>query len=276
MVDHLLMPSGAASPELHGRVAVVTGGTSGIGFATASALLQAGASVAITGRSQSKGDAALAALTELGPRNASVMFHAADVTREEEVATLITAVVKRLGGLHIAVNSAANTEIASDTGPKFTDMSLETFEKVVRTCLTSVWICMKHELLAITQSGGGAIVNVSSVDALMGLSGTGSYAAAKSGVNILSRAAAVEYASQGVRINVVSPGAVRTPMLAANLEASTAEERTAIMDGYTSRIAARRIGEPSELAKAILWLLSDHSSYVVGHNLVVDGGMMGG
>jgi NAD(P)-dependent dehydrogenase (short-subunit alcohol dehydrogenase family) len=275
MVDSQPSPSTNGSREFHGRVAVVTGGTSGIGFATASALLQAGASVAITGRNQTKGDSALAALSQLRPTGPKAMFHAADVTREDEVAALISTVVERFGALHIAVNSAANTEIGSDTGPKFADMSLETFEKVVRTCLTSVWICMKHELPAITHSGGGAIVNVSSVDALMGSPGTGSYAAAKSGVNVLSRAAAAEYASQGVRINVVSPGAIHTPMLAANLEAPTSQERAARLGRYTSNIAAGRLGEPAELAEAILWLLSDHSSYVVGHNLVVDGALLG-
>jgi NAD(P)-dependent dehydrogenase (short-subunit alcohol dehydrogenase family) len=262
-------------PDLTGRTAVVTGGTSGIGLATAAALLRAGASVAITGRSHNKGAEALATLKQSTPTDDRIMFRAADVTREDDVSALIAAVVHRFGKLNIAVNSAANAEVPADTGPAFTDMTLQTFESVVRTCLTSVWICMKHELLAITQGGGGAIVNISSVDALLAPPGTGSYAAAKSGVNVLSRAAAAEYASQGVRINVVSPGAIQTPMLARNLDAPTAQERAAILERFTSGIASGRIGQPHELAAAVAWLVSDQASYVVGHNLVVDGAIQG-
>jgi len=261
--------------DFTGRVVLVTGGTSGIGLAAATAFLEAGASVAITGRNLEKGQAVLAQLEQLGSRRGEVLFHRADVTSEAEVTGLVEAVLARFGRLHIAVNSAANVEAAAGTGSFFTDMSLATFEGVVRTCLTSVWLCMKHELLAITESGGGSIINVSSIDALMAEPGTGSYAAAKAGVNALSRAAAAEYASQGVRINVVSPGAVETPMLAQNLDASTEEQRAAIRQRYVSNIAAGRLGQPHELAAAIVWLASDHASYVVGHNMIVDGGVKG-
>ena len=258
-----------------GRVALVTGGTSGIGMATAAALLEAGASVVISGRSAEKGAAALAELEPAARPAASVVFMAADVTSGDEVAALLAAVWDRFGQLHIAVNSAANNEAATDTGPAFTDMTIEAFEGVVRTCLTSVWLCMKHELLAITRSGGGSIVNISSVDALLAAPGNGPYAAAKAGVNVLSRAAAAEYADRGVRINVVSPGAIETPLLAANLDAATAEERSSILRQYVSRIDSRRLGQPRELAAAVVWLASDHASYIVGQNLVVDGGIRG-
>jgi NAD(P)-dependent dehydrogenase (short-subunit alcohol dehydrogenase family) len=265
----------AQFPDLSGRVVLVTGGTSGIGKASAEAFLRSGAVVAITGRSREKGSAALDELTSVGRARESVMFVPADVTREADVAALITAVVDRFGGLHVAVNSAANTEVAVGSGSTFTDMSLEVFDGVVRTCLTSVWLCMKHELTAILASGGGSIINLSSVDALLAAPGTGSYAAAKAGVNALSRAAAAEYASQGVRVNVISPGAIETPMLAANLAAGSAEERDATMARYLSMIDSRRLGMPEELAAAVVWLASDQASYVVGHNLVVDGGIRG-
>jgi NAD(P)-dependent dehydrogenase (short-subunit alcohol dehydrogenase family) len=134
---------------------------------------------------------------------------------------------------------------------------------------------MKYELTAILGSGGGSIINISSVDALLAAPGTGSYAAAKAGVNALSRAAAAEYASQGVRVNVISPGAIETPMLAANLAAAPAKDRDAIMERYLSMIDSRRLGRPEELAAAAVWLASDRASYVVGHNLVVDGGIRG-
>jgi NAD(P)-dependent dehydrogenase (short-subunit alcohol dehydrogenase family) len=253
----------------------VTGGTSGIGKASAAAFLRSGAVVAVTGRSTGKGSSALDELGSVGRSRESVMFVPADVTREADVAAMVATVVDRFGGLHIAVNSAANTEVAGGGGSRFTDMTLEGFEGVVRTCLTSVWLCMKHELTAILASGGGSIINISSVDALLAAPGTGSYAAAKAGVNVLSRAAAAEYASQGVRVNVISPGAIETPMLAANLAAGTAEERDAIMARYLSMIDSRRLGRPEELAAAAVWLASDQASYVVGHNLVVDGGIRG-
>ncbi len=262
-------------PDLAGRVVLVTGGTSGIGKASAEAFLRSGAVVAVTGRSRERGSAALAELALLGLSRESVMFVPADVTREEDVVALVTAVVERFGGLHIAVNSAANVEVAEGSGSNFTDMSLDVFDGVLRTCLTSVWLCMKHELTAILGSGGGSIINISSVDALLAAPGTGSYAAAKAGVNALSRAVAAEYASQGIRVNVISPGAIETPMLAANLAAGSAEERDAIMDRYLSMIDSRRLGRSEELASAVVWLASDHASYVVGHNLVVDGGIRG-
>jgi NAD(P)-dependent dehydrogenase (short-subunit alcohol dehydrogenase family) len=266
---------GKTFPDLNGRVALVTGGTSGIGMASAAALLEAGASVMVSGRSPTRGVGAVAELRPAAQAGASVTFQPADVTKEDDVAALLAAVHDRFGELHIAVNSAANTEAGEYTGPAFTDMTLDTFEGVLRTCLTSVWLCMKHELLAITGTGGGSIVNISSIDALLASAGTGSYAAAKAGVNALSRAAAAEYADRGVRINVVSPGAVETPMLAANLDAATAEERETILNRYLSRIDANRLGRPRELAAAVVWLASEHASYVVGHNLVVDGGITG-
>lgn len=275
MSDREPNPGDSPFADLEGRVVLVTGGTSGIGKASAAAFLRSGAVVAITGRSTEKGSAALDELASVGRSRESVMFVPADVTREEDVAALVAAVVDRFGGLHIAVNGAANTEVAGGSGSRFTDMSLEGFEGVVRTCLTSVWLCMKHELTAILASGGGSIINISSVDALLSAPGTGSYAAAKAGVNVLSRAAAAEYASQGVRVNVISPGAIETPMLAANLAVGSAEERDAVLTRYLSMIDSRRLGLPEELAAAVVWLASDQASYVVGHNLVVDGGIRG-
>ncbi len=188
---------------------------------------------------------------------------------------LVDAVRRRFGDLHIAVNGAANAEGAADSGPAFTNMSLLAFESVIRTTLVSVWLCMRHQLPAIAASGGGSIINISSIDALLAAPGTGSYAAGKAGVNALSRAAAAEYASQGIRINVISPGAGRTPMLEANLAADSEEGRAALLDGYLSRIAARRLGEPQGMAAAAVWLASEHASYVIGHNFVIDGAVDG-
>jgi NAD(P)-dependent dehydrogenase (short-subunit alcohol dehydrogenase family) len=260
---------------MSGRVVLVTGGSSGIGLATAAAFLDAGAAVAIAARDPARGQAALRQLETRASRTDTVMFQPTDVTEETQVVELVGAVQRRFGALHIAVNCAANAEGTADCGPAFTDMPLRAFESVVRTTLTSVWLCMRHQLPAITASGGGSIVNVSSIDALLGSAGTGPYAAAKAGVNALSRAAAAEYASRGIRINVISPGAVLTPMLESNLVADGEDQRAALLEGYLSRIAARRLAQPSELAAAAVWLASDHASYVIGHNLVVDGAVDG-
>jgi NAD(P)-dependent dehydrogenase (short-subunit alcohol dehydrogenase family) len=145
-----------------------------------------------------------------------IAFRVADVTDEAAVAELVQATVSRFGRLDYAFNNAANTEAATGNGA-FTDMRLEEFEGIVRTSLTSVWLSMKHELPAILDSGGGAIVNTSSMDAELRIAGTGSYAAAKAGCEALTVATAKEYAARGVRINAVRPGAIRTRMLGANL-----------------------------------------------------------
>ncbi|WP_347056885.1 SDR family oxidoreductase [Blastococcus sp. HT6-30] len=254
---------------------LVTGGTSGIGLATAAAFLDAGAAVAVAGRDAGPGQTALRRLEPHAREACMVMFQLTDVTEEGEVEELVRAVQRRFGGLDIAVNGAANAEGAADSGPAFTDMSSSAFEYLVRASLTSVWLCMPHELPAIAASGGGSIINISSIDALLAPAGTAPYAAAKAGVNALSRAAAAEYASRGIRVNVISPGAVRTPMLEANLAADSEEARAALLDGYLSRIAARRLGEPREVAAAAVWLASEHASYVIGHNLVIDGAVDG-
>jgi NAD(P)-dependent dehydrogenase (short-subunit alcohol dehydrogenase family) len=255
------------SNEFTGKVALVTGGTSGIGFATAAAFLRAGASVAVCGRSVERGKAAVEQLTPLG----AVHFFAVDVTDEKATAQTVQDVVTRFGRLDHAFNNAANTEAAAGEG-SFTTMALAEFEGIVRASLTSVWLSMKHELPALLPHGG-TIVNTSSMDAELRMAGTGSYAAAKAGVEALSTAAAKEYAAQGVRINVVRPGAIRTPMLEKNLQGDSDADSQEREDRYRSLIAMRRIGEPHEIAQAVLWLSSPRSSYVTGQVITVDGSL---
>ena len=149
-------------------------------------------------------------------------------------------------------------------------MSMAEFDGVVRASLHSVWSCMKHILPVLTRPGG-TIVNTSSMDAQLRSAGSGSYAAAKSGVEALTVAAAKEFAAQGVRINAIRPGAIRTPMLERNLAADTPEGQRANEARYESIIALGRIGEPSEVADAVLWLSSPRSSYVTAQVITVDG-----
>ena len=263
----LAMGTGGGN-DFAGQVALVTGGSSGIGLATARAFLDQGAAVAICGRSAPRGRQAVEALSAHG----EVEFFASDVTDDSAVARLVDDVVARFGRLDHAFNNAANTESATGDGG-FTAMTLAEFEGIVRASLTSVWLCMKHELPALLDGGGGSIVNTSSMDAQLRMAGTGSYAAAKSGVEALTASAAKEFAARGVRINAIRPGAIRTPMLEKNLQAASPAERQAHEDRYRSMIAMRRVGEPSEIADAVLWLCSPRSSYVTGQVITVDGAL---
>lgn len=257
-----------AAADFVGQVALVTGGSSGIGLATAQAFLKRGASVAICGRSVARGQQAVEALCALG----EVEFFPADVTKEADVARMVGDVVARFGRLDHAFNNAANTESATGEGG-FSAMELADFEGIVRASLTSVWLCMKHELPALLGGDRGAIVNTSSMDAQLRMAGTGSYAAAKAGVEALTVAAAKEFANRGIRINAIRPGAIRTPMLEKNLQADSPAQRREHEERYRSMIAMGRIGEPSEIADAVLWLCSPRSSYVTGQIITVDGSL---
>ncbi|MGH9886080.1 MAG: SDR family NAD(P)-dependent oxidoreductase [bacterium] len=246
------------------RVAVVMGGTSGIGLATARLLVEAGAWVTIAGRSQDKGEQAVAAL---GPR---ARYVRADVASASQVAAVIDDAMQRRGRLDWAVNAAA----ISDTRlVRTAEITEDEWDRTIAADLKGAWLSMKYELTAMLGGGGGSIVNVSSLNGLTAAPMAAAYSAAKHAMHGLSKTAAAEYVAQGIRVNVVCPGAHLTPMLQQVFEQRSPGQPELAEAAYRDFIPMGRIGDPVECARAIVWLLSDAASYVTGAVLTVDGGL---
>ncbi|HTA72836.1 MAG TPA: glucose 1-dehydrogenase [Gemmatimonadaceae bacterium] len=249
---------------MQGKVALVTGGSSGIGLATAHLFARQGASVVIAARNPQRGAAALYALRAAG---ADAEFVQTDVSLNDEVSALMRAVIERYDRLDFAVNSAATDEVGMGLTA---DLSEADFDSAIALNLKSVWLCMKYEIKRmLEQREGGSIVNVSSVNGLGGVPGAGTYAVAKAGVIALAKSAAMEYAARRIRVNALVAGAYDTPLLRRAVERYAKGDTSA----YTSRIPLGRIGNPEEAAEAAVWLCSEASSYVTGNAMIVDGGM---
>jgi NAD(P)-dependent dehydrogenase (short-subunit alcohol dehydrogenase family) len=250
------------------RVVLVTGGTSGIGRATALAFARDGAVVAVSGRNAERGAAVVDELRAISP---ACRYIQADVSSFAGVERMVAAVVEACGRLDVAVNNAATFDegIFKETAA-FTE---EEFDVHLAANLKSVWACMKFELEAMASQGRGAIVNVSSVNGLGGVPQNALYATAKAGVLALTKSAALEYAARGIRVNALVAGGFRTPMLEGVFSRIAPDDPAAVAQSYATMTPVQRIGDPAEAAAAILWLASDAASYVVGHSLIVDGGL---
>jgi NAD(P)-dependent dehydrogenase (short-subunit alcohol dehydrogenase family) len=247
-----------------GRVAVIMGGTSGIGLATARLLVEQGGHVVIAGRDRERG---VKAARDLG---SGALFVRADVVQASEVASVVAEAVARWGRLDWAVNAAA----LGDLQPALTaEITEEAWDSTVAVALKGAWLSMKFELPAMLGTGGGSIVNVSSVNGLSGTPSAAAYCAAKHGLHGLSKTAAMEYAGRGIRVNVVCPGAHLTPMLRGVFDKLAPGAPAEAEAMYSARIPMGRVGAPVECAQAIVWLLSDAASYVTGAVLTVDGGL---
>ena len=249
--------------SLEGRVALVTGGSAGIGLATAVAFAREGAKVMIGSRDRVRGEAAAQKVREAG---ADVEFVATDVGRPAQVEALIAACVERFGRLDCAFNNAA----FGGSGALTADIDEQEFEQTMAVNLRGVWLCMKHEIRQMLQQGGGSIVNMSSVDGLTGSPNGSAYSASKHGVDGLTRSAAIEYGREGIRINAICGGGFATEMLARGYG-----HDLAWVERYRRpAIPLGRLGRPEECAEAVVWLSSDAASYVTGVCLPVDGGLL--
>jgi len=242
------------------QVALVTGAASGMGLATARAFAQAGAAVTLADVEENAVRAAAEELISAGHNAIAVRCNVAD---EADVAAMLQQTISRFGQLDAAFNNAGVQSPAVETA----ESSSEEFERVNAINLRGVWSCMKYELRQMRHQGSGAIVNCSSIGGLIGIPGRAIYHASKHGVIGLTKSAALEYASKGIRINAVCPGTIDTPMVADML----AKEPDAMKDILRDQPIGR-LGRADEIASAVLWLCSPGASFVIGHALVVDGG----
>jgi NAD(P)-dependent dehydrogenase (short-subunit alcohol dehydrogenase family) len=241
------------------QVVLITGALTGIGRATAIAFAREGTKIVVSGRHDKEGQKLVIELRNLG---AEAEFVRADVRQEGDIEKLVDYAVSRFGGLDVAVNNAG-TE--GKPGP-FTDQTAETYAATFDTNVLGTLLSMKHELRVMLAQGSGSIVNVSSTFGHTGAAGASIYAASKHAVEGLTKSAALEVAGAGVRVNVVAPGPIATPML--NRFSGT-DERKAFL---VSRVPLKRVGRPEEIAEAIVFISSDKASFITGASYLVDGG----
>jgi NAD(P)-dependent dehydrogenase (short-subunit alcohol dehydrogenase family) len=249
---------------LENKVALVTGGTSGIGKAAALALAKAGAKVVVSGRREEEGRAVEQAIKEAG---GNALFVRADVSREADVKALVDKTVATFGRLDVAFNNAG---IEGQMGLTTDTQTPEHFDSVFNINVKGVLLSMKHEALAMLRNGGGSIINTSSIAGQIGLAGAGVYVASKHAVNGLSKSAALEFAKKGIRVNTVSPGTIQTEMI----DRMMGVGETDVRKSWESPHPVGRFGTVDEVAAAVVWLASPASSFVTGTDIAVDGGYM--
>jgi NAD(P)-dependent dehydrogenase (short-subunit alcohol dehydrogenase family) len=245
---------------LDGRVALVTGAGAGIGRASALVFAREGARVVVVDIDDEAGDETVD-LVERGGGEAT--FVHADVSYADQVERMVQHAVSTFGGLDCALNNAG----MGSGGQPIADYPLSEWDRAIGVMLTGVFLGMKYEIPAMLARGGGAIVNTSSVAGLTGYPGQSGYIAAKHGVIGLTRTVALEYATQGIRVNAICPGTARTPMVAMALDHSPE-----IAEHLVGLLPIGRVAEPSEIAEAAVWLCTDAASFVLGTALSVDGG----
>ena len=247
---------------MEGKVALVTGGASGIGQEAAVLFARRGAKVAVADRNAEGGAETVARIEAEGGRGE---FFATDVTDEDQVAALVASVVSAFGQLDYAFNNAGITHPSR----LFHELTLEQWDEMITVNLTSVFLCMKHEIIQMLAQGGGAIVNTASGAAIIPAPGQPHYTAAKRGVLGLTTYAADELNNKGIRVNAICPGMIDTPMVA-----SWRESSPEMAEAVIQMMPGGRLGLPEEVAEAAVWLCSDEARWVSGDTMLVDGGML--
>jgi len=242
------------------KVAVITGGATGIGKSTAMLLASKGIKVVISGRREAEGQTAI---EEIRAQGGDASFIAVDVDNESQVSQMIGFAVKKYGRLDLAVNNAGISNETKTIG----DSDPAKFQAMLQTNVMGVYLCMKYEIQQMLKNGGGSIVNLASIAGLNGIPYAGPYAATKHAVVGLTKSGALDYATQKIRINAVAPGAIKTDIIAGSIAQGQYDQAT-----ISAMHPMARMGNPEEIAHGIAWLLSDEASFVTGHILNIDGG----
>lgn len=240
------------------KVAIVTGGSFGIGRATAIAFAKRGAKVVIADWVEDNGTIGL-----IQAEGGDAIFVKCDVSVNSDVKSMVEKTIEKYGRLDYAFNNAGIEGLSGPTA----DCMEENWDRVINVNLKGVWLCMKHQIPYMLKQGKGAIVNTASVAGLVGFLNIPAYVASKHGMNGLTKAAALEYAKSGIRINAVCPGVIKTPMI----DRFTGKNKE-VEKHFETMEPVGRLGLPEEVAEAVVWLCSDGASFVTGINMPVDGG----
>lgn len=261
-----IYPGDGNMGRVEGKVAIVTGATSGIGRATAELLAKEGAKVAVCGRNAERGQEVVESIKKAG---GIAKFWKLDVTKEEEVERVFAEVAKEFEKIDILVNCAGIVETPKPPH----EVTEDEWNAVMNVNAKGVFLCMKHVIPYMKKAGGGSIINMSSTAGLVGFDGILSYCASKGAIRLMTKSAAITYGKDNIRVNSVHPSAVWTPMLKKNCKDMGILDEEECKKTLAQMHPIRRIGEPIDVAYAVLYLASDESKFVTGAELVVDGGL---
>jgi NAD(P)-dependent dehydrogenase (short-subunit alcohol dehydrogenase family) len=249
-------------PNFDNKVVLVTGGASGIGRATALAFATEGADVVVTDVQTEAGEETV---RMVGATRGNGTFVACDISKSSEVAGAVNCCVENYGRLDYAINNAGILGTMALTA----DCTEDNWDKITNVNLKGTWLCMKHELVQMMKQGEGVIVNIASNAGMRGVPELPAYSASKGGVVVLTRTAALEYAEYGIRINAINPGLIETEMVKSQMK-----DNPEAVDMFIAEEPIGRMGQPEEIAAAAVWLCSDSASFVTGHLMNVDGGLL--